>query len=259
MTWKEEGKCGTEDKDYGNINSVCRKSCGLCTPDYLKPPSGGSAVSGGQHDTAVLPRSTDPPAPAHPDANLPLPGGEEVNAHVAHEEFLRGSISDADISRLVSPTACDRVKKTSNGRLLDRIHVGSGDVSNVKIFCGIYTIEKAHENNVKATRNTWAKKCDGFIAFSNKYDKDIPAVNIQHEGEESYNNMWQKSRSIWKYIYAHYHQDYDFFLMGGDDMMYVIENLKEYLASEEIQQAKDQRNGKFLFSHMRNHPDSDAR
>ena len=100
--------------------------------------------------------------------------------------------------------------------------------------------------NVQATRETWAKKCDGFVAFSTVDDDSIPAINILHEGVESYNNMWQKSRSIWKYIHAHYSDSFDFFLMGGDDMFYIIENLKHYLMTEEITSYVSSHEGTFL-------------
>jgi glycoprotein-N-acetylgalactosamine 3-beta-galactosyltransferase len=74
----------------------------------------------------------------------------------------------------------------------------------------------------------------------------IPAIKILHEGPESYDNMWQKSRSIWKYIYTHYIDKFDFFLMGGDDMLYIIENLQHYLQSEEIATLITNTNGLFL-------------
>ena len=104
-------------------------------------------------------------------------------------------------------------------------------------------MEQSHATNAKATRNTWAKKCDGFIAFSTVEDPSFPSVNILHEGDESYDNMWQKSRSIWKYIHAFLVDQYDFFLLGGDDMMYVVENLRAYLGSEEIIHSRAERNG----------------
>lgn len=46
--------------------------------------------------------------------------------------------------------------------------------------------------------------------------------------------MWQKTRSIWKYIHHYYLEDYDWFLLGGDDMYYIMENLWYYLLSDEI-------------------------
>lgn len=60
------------------------------------------------------------------------------------------------------------------------------------------------------------------------------SVAIPHEGEESYQNMWQKSRNIWKYIHHHYRDDYDWFLLGGDDMFITAENLRKYLLSKEL-------------------------
>ena len=105
-------------------------------------------------------------------------------------------------------------------------------------------MKKNHATNVKATRNTWAKKCDGFIAFSTERDETIPAIALRHEGEEQYENMWQKSRSIWKALYQQYQSHYDFFLLGGDDMFYIIENLRYYLNSPEIMKARAESNGK---------------
>jgi glycoprotein-N-acetylgalactosamine 3-beta-galactosyltransferase len=80
-------------------------------------------------------------------------------------------------------------------------------------------------------------KCDGFMVGSNKTDASIGAVNILHEGEEAYNNIWQKVRSMWSYIYDNYYEKYDWFHIGGDDMFLIMENLRLYLESEEIQTA----------------------
>ena len=72
---------------------------------------------------------------------------------------------------------------------------------------------------------------------------NISAVNIKHEGEESWNNMWQKIRSIWKYVHLNYRDDFDWFLLGGDDMYYIVENLKTYLESTEVVTAKKLQKG----------------
>lgn len=39
--------------------------------------------------------------------------------------------------------------------------------------------------------------------------------------------MWQKSRAIWKYINFHYKDDYDWFILGGDDIFLIVENLRK--------------------------------
>ena len=37
-------------------------------------------------------------------------------------------------------------------------------------------MESKHTNNVKATKELWAKKCSGFMAFSTVTDEKIPCM-----------------------------------------------------------------------------------
>ncbi len=80
-------------------------------------------------------------------------------------------------------------------------------------------------------------KCDGFMVASNKTDESINAVDIPHQGIEEYDNIWQKVRSIWAYVYDNFYDDYDWFHIGGDDVFLIVENLRLYLESEEIRTA----------------------
>jgi len=107
-----------------------------------------------------------------------------------------------------------------------------------KLFCAIYSMQK-NRNNYQAIRETWGPKCDGFMIGTDP-NHTLPAedaVHIAHAGLEEYQNMYQKVRSIWSYIYDHYYEDYDWFHIGGDDMMVLVENLRAYVESEEIQRA----------------------
>uniref|UniRef100_A0A7S3DQ95 Hexosyltransferase n=1 Tax=Entomoneis paludosa TaxID=265537 RepID=A0A7S3DQ95_9STRA len=111
-----------------------------------------------------------------------------------------------------------------------------GPENRVKIFCLVYTTEKGHEN-IPRIRETWGQKCDGFMTASTKSDPSIDAVEIPHEGPEEYDNIWQKVRSMWSYIYDNYYETYDWFHIGGDDYYLLVENLRLYLESEEIRTA----------------------
>lgn len=51
-----------------------------------------------------------------------------------------------------------------------------------------------------------SQKCDGFMVASTKTDKDLGTVNIPHEGPEEYNNIWQKVRAMWSFIYDNYYE-----------------------------------------------------
>lgn len=102
-----------------------------------------------------------------------------------------------------------------------------------KIFCTVYTISKNH-NKLQSIFDTWGPKCDGFMVASDKTDPNLHTVDIIHEGKEEYNNIWQKVRSIWAYVYDNYYEKYDWFHIGGDDLYLLVENLRLYLESEEI-------------------------
>jgi len=119
-----------------------------------------------------------------------------------------------------------------------RAEHGLARKKRAKIFCLVYTIEKYHDR-IPAIRETWGPKCDGFMVASTKTDKKLGTVNIPHEGPEEYNNIWQKVRSMWSYIYDNYYEKYDYFHIGGDDLYLLVENLRLYLESEEIQLASN--------------------
>lgn len=105
--------------------------------------------------------------------------------------------------------------------------------SATKILCAVYSSEPFH-HKLHAIRETWAPKCDGFFVASNLTDASLDAVDIPHEGIESYRNMWQKVRSLLSYAYANYYNEFDWFHIGGDDLWVIVDNLREYLHSDEI-------------------------
>merc|ERR1719491_2284202 len=112
-----------------------------------------------------------------------------------------------------------------------------GGRPRAKIFCTVYTIASNHDR-LPPILGTWGPKCDGFMVASDRTDPDLHTVNILHEGEEEYGNIWQKVRAIWKYVYDNYYEEgYDWFHIGGDDLYVLVENLRLYLESEEIQLA----------------------
>lgn len=74
---------------------------------------------------------------------------------------------------------------------------------------------------------------------SNETDQKLGTVRVAHDGPDAYNNIWQKVRSIWSYIYGHYYETYDYFHIGGDDLYLIVENLRLYLESMEIRLASN--------------------
>jgi len=108
-----------------------------------------------------------------------------------------------------------------------------------KVMCIVYTMEENHATNIRVIRETWGPGCDGFLAFSTRDDPRIPAISIPHDGQEEYSNMWQKIRSIWRFVGTHYLEDFDFFFQGGEDLYVMPQNLRNFLADEVSDPAKD--------------------
>ena len=75
----------------------------------------------------------------------------------------------------------------------------------------VYTMKEQHATNIRAIGETWASYCDGYLAFSTANDPRIPAILLPYERSGEYGNMWQKVRSIWKFVGTHYYlEDFDF-------------------------------------------------
>ena len=106
-----------------------------------------------------------------------------------------------------------------------------------KVFCGIYTYDKKHPL-LQSQAETWGWRCDGFLGFSTQTVPEVGAVDLPHRGSESYQNMWQKVRSIWAYIHDHYIDEFDYFHLSGDDNHFIIENMKNYLSTLHKKQDK---------------------
>ena len=133
---------------------------------------------------------------------------------------------DADQAMLTEKVFVDR-----------EAHDAKKGTKRAKILCIIYAIDASHEKRIPAIRETWGQKCDGFMVGSNKTDTSLDTIDIAHAGPEIYENMFQKVRSVWSYVYDYYYDKYDWFHIGGDDMYVLVENLRLYLESDEIQVA----------------------
>ncbi|KAL3945109.1 MAG: hypothetical protein SGBAC_000838 [Bacillariaceae sp.] len=107
----------------------------------------------------------------------------------------------------------------------------SPETKSNKIMCIIYSMESRHATSIRAMRETWAPGCDGFLVFSTKSDPRIPAISVPHIGPEEYKNMWQKVRSMTQFVAKHYLSQFDWFYIGGDDLVAFPQNLKNYLAT----------------------------
>ena len=115
-----------------------------------------------------------------------------------------------------------------------------------RVLCVIYTHAKRHATAGKAASETWLPRCDGALILSDESDETVGAVGVPHEGPEEYDNIWQKTRANWRYVYEYYRDDFDYFHFGGDDLFVLVSNLKAYLASPPVKARNDRGEPLFL-------------
>jgi hypothetical protein len=176
--------------------------------------------------------------------------GAGVGAGVAvgiEAEFAHGGGLDSQLSGSTNTTTASEIESSgetssvgSSNDILRSSHLSSSALSvrhvSVRIMCMTYTITPYHEA-VRNIRTTWGKRCDGYLAFSNSSDLDLSIFRIvsqRHTWKEEYYEIWAKVQAVWKLAASVLLPHYDYFLIGGDDLYVIVDNLREYLASDEI-------------------------
>ena len=116
-----------------------------------------------------------------------------------------------------------------------------------RLLCLTYTVQgwqgapgredSGRGRAVEYIRSTWGKRCDGYLAISNLTDHTLSTIHVEPmraNWTENYHEMWLKAQLMWKLVGSTMLDEYDYFVIGGDDLYVVVENLREYLAQPEI-------------------------
>ena len=64
-----------------------------------------------------------------------------------------------------------------------------------------------------------------LFSFDRFCHPNISRISLQQQ-------QWQKARSMWKFVGTHYLEDFDFFMIGGDDMYVMPQNLRDFLGDQ---------------------------
>ena len=110
--------------------------------------------------------------------------------------------------------------------------------NDIKILCSVYS----YEGGVQRTDTiweTWGKRCDGFFIASSESNLTTGHTHMPTMLEESrahrYDTIWQKVRNMMAYIYDNFLESFDYFHISGDDTFLIVENLREFLSSPEVE------------------------
>lgn len=173
-----------------------------------------------------------------------------TTSYLRHEDHEADAIEAQVVQNITLKTVpesdvCTKTKHKNQNQqhkvVLDQIEIlpNDSDALNTKVLCFIPIISTDHNARALDVRNTWGKRCDKLVFASNATDSDIGAVKVD-VSEEDWAHLWEKQRETMRHIWQVYGEEYDYFLKADLDTYVIVENLKAYLASDEIQSKKDE-------------------
>jgi hypothetical protein len=220
-------------------------------------PSSGSATAGSNADLwDLLDRYPPPPVVSLPEGEREREDGGEDDIirpfyYYEHDRLSpelvcgagpgRGMEQDAGYKLLVEKIRVlaapeDATPKSSNTKTK----------AEPKLLCLVYTYSPMRYL-LRTQALVWGHHCDGFLAFSNETLPELgiyelPIDQSQHQQgddrrNESYNNMWQKSRGIWKHVHDHFLEEFDYFYLSGDDVYLLVNSGKNSNQSTRLTQS----------------------
>merc|ERR1711962_1537782 len=80
----------------------------------------------------------------------------------------------------------------------------------VRVLCLVLTAPVNLDSKAKAVNETWGKRCDHLYFISTKTDKDeLGLPMIYSPAEETYENLWAKTKTGFEYAYQHHLDEVD--------------------------------------------------
>ncbi|XP_053660488.1 glycoprotein-N-acetylgalactosamine 3-beta-galactosyltransferase 1-like [Anopheles marshallii] len=116
---------------------------------------------------------------------------------------------------------------TGRNRLSNHQSAVINMTESVRVLCWVMTAPANHQDKVVHIKATWGARCNKLLIMSSVEDADIGSIALPvEEGRE---NLWNKTREAFRYIYEHHLEEYDWFFKADDDTYVVVENLRYFL------------------------------
>ena len=128
---------------------------------------------------------------------------------------------------------------------------------NSKILCFIMTNSR-RQSRIKAVLDTWGKRCDHMLVASDTTDPLIGSIGMRTPAtyEELFNKLNETIKYVWDTFYDSRDSstsinatEYDWVVKADDDSYIVVENLRYFLDSPEVQ-AKHQQGEPLIYGRI---------
>jgi hypothetical protein len=112
---------------------------------------------------------------------------------------------------------------------------------NLTIGCMAYSYHGKRQRLIDML-TTWAQDCDRVYAFSDEA-WEVPEIGFRaievhpDTGPETRDNLWRKTQQMWRKMATLWPRDnLDFLLVGGDDMFFIMPNVRAFLEDKSTTQ-----------------------
>jgi len=119
------------------------------------------------------------------------------------------------------------VAKVKSAKTFGRVPISNLNVANydeslandlfnkVRVLCWVMTGPENHQTKALHVKKTWGKRCNKLLFISSKADAELGAIALPvNEGR---NNLWDKTKSAFQYVYQNHFDEADWFLKADDD------------------------------------------
>uniref|UniRef100_A0A1A9UNJ0 N-acetylgalactosaminide beta-1,3-galactosyltransferase n=1 Tax=Glossina austeni TaxID=7395 RepID=A0A1A9UNJ0_GLOAU len=105
--------------------------------------------------------------------------------------------------------------------------VATAMFDEVRILCWIMTSSENYIKRAIHIKKTWGKRCNKLLFMGSRNHEDWDSIELAVG--EGRNQLWNKTKAAFTYIYKYHLSDADWFLKTDDDTYIIMENLRYLL------------------------------
>lgn len=88
---------------------------------------------------------------------------------------------------------------------------------DIRVLCMVLTCPRNVELIAQHVNDTWGQRCNKLIFVSSESYEPLGVVKVVEPEDGSYEDLWNKTREGFRYVWREYGDQYDWFVKADDD------------------------------------------